>query len=326
MPDNIQRWDELREQDLSRRIIAAAKPSHGSVVGAFAAWLADDRGLGPATIRWSLPFAFRFLARVAGDADPVVALRELGPEAVESFFVDLARETGRGAQRAFRTVVRRLLRFAVDRGWVGQPLLEAVPGLRTYRLAHLVRGIEDEQIRHLLESVPDTSEVDVRDLAILVMLAVYGVRGGQVRALRMEEVHWKERRIAFPAHKGGKPVLHALVPQVASALARYLREVRPAGPYHEIFLRCRRPYTPLTKGALSQMVRSRLSHAGITTSSKGAHIFRHAFATRLLRVGHPLKTIADLLGHRDLGSVAIYTKVDEPSLREVAAEWPEVIP
>jgi site-specific recombinase XerC len=51
---------------------------------------------------------------------------------------------------------------------------------------------------------------------------------------------------------------------------------------------------------------------------------RHAFATRMLRQGHPLKVIADLLGHRALASVAIYAKVDLPHLAQVAADWPEV--
>ena len=56
----------------------------------------------------------------------------------------------------------------------------------------------------------------------------------------------------------------------------------------------------------------------------GPHSLRHAFATRLLAAGQSLKTIADLLGHRSLGSVSIYAKVDYTRLLEVADEWPGV--
>ena len=189
--------------------------------------------------------------------------------------------------------------------------MRSVPVIRAYRLAHVVRGIEDEQIRRLLESIPDVSSTDLRDLAILLILAVYGVRGGQIRALRLGDVSWKDHRIYFGEHKGGKPILHQLQPQVAGALARYIQEARPTVAHAEVFLLTRRPYTPLSRTAVGIIVRGRLAQAGILTRSKGSHIFHcHAFrVTRLLGTGHSLKTIADLLGHRDLGSATIYTKV-----------------
>ena len=57
------------------------------------------------------------------------------------------------------------------------------------------------------------------------------------------------------------------------------------------------------------------ANAGIEVSSKGAHAFRHCFATRMLQEGHSLKAIADVLGHRHLATTFIYTKVDFNSLK-----------
>jgi site-specific recombinase XerD len=65
--------------------------------------------------------------------------------------------------------------------------------------------------------------------------------------------------------------------------------------------------------------------AGIELSSKGAHVFRHGFATRMLQKGHSLKAVADLLGHRYLGTTFIYTKVDFNALKQVALEWPQEV-
>ena len=48
---------------------------------------------------------------------------------------------------------------------------------------------------------------------------------------------------------------------------------------------------------------------------QGTHVFRHGFATRMLAQGHSLKAIADVLGHRHLGSTFIYTKVDFEHLK-----------
>ena len=53
---------------------------------------------------------------------------------------------------------------------------------------------------------------------------------------------------------------------------------------------------------------------------------RHAFATRLMERGTPIKDIADLLGHRSIETTFLYTKVDLARLRTLAAEWPEVQP
>jgi integrase len=69
------------------------------------------------------------------------------------------------------------------------------------------------------------------------------------------------------------------------------------------------------------MVTTRMVRCGL--EPRGPHAFRHAFATRLLRAGQPVKAIADLLGHRSLDAVAVYAKVDHPRLFEVAVDWPE---
>jgi len=49
------------------------------------------------------------------------------------------------------------------------------------------------------------------------------------------------------------------------------------------------------------------------------------FATRMVQQGHSLKAIADVLGHRHLGTTFIYTKVDFNSLKQVPLEWPEEV-
>jgi uracil-DNA glycosylase len=53
-------------------------------------------------------------------------------------------------------------------------------------------------------------------------------------------------------------------------------------------------------------------------------LFRHGFASRMLEHGQTLKTIADMLGHRDINTTFIYTKVDLKTLRQLPFDWPEV--
>jgi site-specific recombinase XerD len=67
-----------------------------------------------------------------------------------------------------------------------------------------------------------------------------------------------------------------------------------------------------------------LNRADVNNPHKGSHIFRHAFATRMLQCGQSLKVIADLLGPRNINTTFIYTKVDLEALRQAVLEWPEV--
>jgi len=87
---------------------------------------------------------------------------------------------------------------------------------------------------------------------------------------------------------------------------------------------CRPPYRPLSNSnSLSAIVDRRIRASEIDSPVKGAHAFRHGFATRMVQQGHSLKAIADVLGHRHLGTTFIYTKVDFNSLKQVPLEWPE---
>ena len=158
--------------------------------------------------------------------------------------------------------------------------------------------------------------------AIVSLLACYGLRRGQVSALQLSDIDWGDRTIEFAAHKGGKAVRHALIPAVGHALVEYLRDERPESPRRSVFLRHRRPHERLSPGAITERVRQRMVERGLPPL--GPHALRHSFATRLLCAGQPVKTIADLLGHRSLASIAIYAKVDVPRLLGIAGEWPEV--
>jgi site-specific recombinase XerD len=69
-------------------------------------------------------------------------------------------------------------------------------------------------------------------------------------------------------------------------------------------------------------VRNSLKRAGINATTKGAHQFRHALATQMLRHGASLTEIGEVLGHRSAETTKIYAKVDLDALRTLALPWP----
>jgi site-specific recombinase XerD len=186
--------------------------------------------------------------------------------------------------------------------------------------------VTEAQSRQILQGIDRKTAVGRRDYAIIQLLYTYGVRGGQVRALRLEQIDWAQNRIFFAASKCGKDSYLPLTPEVGQSLLDYLQNARPPSSDPQVFLTSRAPYHPLPRSSsLSAIIECRIRAAGIEIPSKGAHVFRHGFATRMLAQGQSLKAIADVLGHRYLGTTFIYTKVDFSALKQVALEWPKEV-
>jgi integrase len=96
----------------------------------------------------------------------------------------------------------------------------------------------------------------VRDYAIVSLLAVYGMRAGEVIKLRLSDLDWKRDQLLVPRVKRRAPQRYPLVATVGNRLTRYIQEVRPRCPRPEVFLGLRAPHRPLTQGALYALLSS----------------------------------------------------------------------
>ncbi len=131
-------------------------------------------------------------------------------------------------------------------------------------------------------------------------------------------VHPRQKTISITATQHRTARVCPLIPSLADAIARYIREVRPQTDYREIFLRLNAPRRPFRHGGLWGIVATRFKRLGIKSTRKGPHSLRHACATHLLSQGLTLTEVGGHLGHRSLDSTRVYAKVDMPALREVA--------
>lgn len=147
-----------------------------------------------------------FLRHLGPEATPQ-GLVTLRPESVEAFFLAYAQKVGKAARRSMQSALRTFFRFCLHQGYVREPLDLAVPTLRTYKLASVPRGLTEVQARQVLQGIDRMSAVGWRDYAIVQLLfTTYGVRGGQVRALRLDQIDWAQNWILFAASKGGKDI------------------------------------------------------------------------------------------------------------------------
>lgn len=289
----------------------------------YADYLRSERSWTEPTVKAHREHVAAFLKDV-GDS-PTELSRQMSASYVLAFFTQRAQGKRLTLRRRLQGVLRSFLRFCFQKGYLDRDLGAVIPCIRSYKLSGVPRGISEPDALKTLECIDRTTPKGRRDFAIIHMLHCYGVRGGQVRALQLTDIHWRESRIRFPSSKGGKELVAPLTEPVGHSLLDYLRHGRPPASYPQVFLTVQHPTRPLRSPAvISEMVHQRLNRASVNNPHKGSHIFRHAFAARMLQRGQSLKTIADFLGHRNINTTFIYTKVDVEALRQAVLEWPEV--
>jgi site-specific recombinase XerD len=180
------------------------------------------------------------------------------------------------------------------------------------------RSIAPDYLRRVLASCNRSSAVGSRDYAILLFLARLGLRAGAITLLGLDDVDWQAATLRVRG-KGGHAHVLPLPVEVGEAIAAYLS--RPVCTNRR--LRSRAPIRGFkTQVAVLSVVRHALTRAGIDAPSKGAHRFRHALASEMLRRGASLPEIGQILDHRNPQTTAIYAKVDLSSLHALALAWP----
>jgi integrase/recombinase XerD len=149
------------------------------------------------------------------------------------------------------------------------------------------------------------------------------LRGGEVARLRLADVGWRSGELTI-AGKGGRTDTLPLPADVGEAMADYLLHARPATTSPTLFVALKAPFTALTASAVTQVVGRACERAGVPRF--GPHRIRHAAACGLLAAGAPLEEIGQLLRHAQQRTTAIYARVDQARLAELARPCPQGAP
>jgi integrase/recombinase XerD len=282
----------------------------------FVVWMRDERGLTPCTIK---QWRYRTAKFLCWCSDKGHNLETLQAQDIDSYFATYGvRHWSRVSAGHIATMLRVFLRHAATIGACSPVLARLIQGYQRYALESLPYALDWEDVRGLIASADGDDERTVRDRAILLLLAVYGLRRGEVAALRIDQVDCANGQLHIWRLKRRQPQLYPLVSPVAEALGRYIDEARPPVAYPEIFIRTCAPRVPITAPAIYNIVNRRLLALGLQAAHRGPHALRHSCAARLLAQGFTLKEIGDHLGHRSTLATMAYAKVDLASLRQVA--------
>jgi len=291
--------------------VAPRTPSE-TVLGAFRTYLLQERGLVADTV-----ISYVSVARLLLDenADPVDFLEHLDVRDVMLFVTQQCQV--RNASYV-ACGLRSFLNYCHLRGLIPSSLSGAIPRVASWRLATLPTGPSIDQVGALLESCDRSTNTGVRDFAVLTLLARLGLRAGEVAAMQLSDLDWRNAQVVVRG-KGARLDTLPFPVDVGEALSDWL-ERRGSCAHANVFVRVRAPRVALSSSGISAVVLSACRRSKLTPFS--AHRLRHHCATDMLAAGSNLSEIAQILRHHSLITTALYAKVDQRMLLGVAQPWP----
>lgn len=284
------------------------------LLGRYIDWMRNERGFSPTTVGQWKGRVWHFL-RWCDETGH--CLDKLQPCDVDGYFIRNAGRWGRIAMKANTGALRVFVRYPAGQGLCDSRLAAALHGPRIYAQESLPSAPGWNDVQRILATMASDRPPDVRNRAIFMLLSIYGLRRGEVTALRLDQVDWAGRKLHVYRLKRRQPQVYPLLPSIAEALALYIDTVRPATLVPEIFLGLKAPHRPLTPAALFDFLNPKFKVLGIEVKHRGPHALRHACAARLVSQGLNLKEIGDHLGHQCTSATMTYAKIDMRALREV---------
>lgn len=281
----------------------------------FERWLKDERGLALSTIRERSKHALYFLRWLK---EIRLRLRDLNPSHAERYFE--AKKSGWALETVITNTIslRIFLRYLEARGLVGAGLSEVVPVFVHPKHRFRQRGPSWTGVRRMISSLSRAKPAGVRDYAMMLLMAVYGLRSGEIRGLRISDIDFRNRTLTVGRGKTRRTQRFPLTSEVSNAIQKYIKRIRPAVECPILFITIRTPWRPISHSGLYHRTHDLFRRSAVESLHKGPHALRHACANRLMEKGTSVSDIAAFLGHRDFNSVREYARYNSKQLRQIA--------
>lgn len=179
-----------------------------------------------------------------------------------------------------------------------------------------------EEVERLIAKIPNETESDLRDRAIVELLFSSGLRVSELCNLNRDHINTKRREFMVRG-KGNKDRPIFISKSAAEHIENYLsaREDSLIPLFINYSRRYKKPstdgnYRRITPRTVQRMVEKYAKLAGITKKVT-PHTMRHSFATDLLVNGADLRSVQGMLGHSSIITTQIYTHVTDQHLKEI---------
>lgn len=280
-------------------------------------------GLAEGTVRGKTGMLRRFLAFLAGSGvQEMEMLRSLDVSDYVRSLASMA-ASSRAGQLYF---LREYLGFAVRQHGADPALGAMFPVIVTDKDAVLPSVYRWREVAGALAEAGNASESPLRDRAVMLLASLLGMRSGDIKGLRFDQVDWANRRLSLIQHKGGRRLDLPLPEECALAIIDYWKNERRQVEDPHLLVRHRAPHQPPAAGNhFHQLVAGCFDRAGVEIAGRhrGLHSLRHSVAVGMLEAGTAYPVIGAVLGHADANTTRRYLRVNVTDLRPLALEVPD---
>jgi integrase/recombinase XerD len=180
--------------------------------------------------------------------------------------------------------------------------------------------LKAEEVDQVLNAIDISSPAGLRDRALFELMYSTGIRRGELVKLKVTDLDAEKGTLRVRHGKGKKERVSPIGERAVLWVMKYLEEVRPFwAPLDEddgtLFVTDRR--TPIALHTLSKIGRRRMEESGLYQTGDACHIYRHSAATAMLEHGADVRYIQQYLGHAQITTTQIYTRVTIDKLKEV---------
>jgi site-specific recombinase XerD len=222
-------------------------------------------------------------------------------------------ESGRAPSTIARKLaaLRGLFRTQVQAGARSENPAELLGSPK--RAQRLPRVLKPAEVTTLLDRIPATSPLELRDRALFELAYASGLRAEELVSLQLESIDFDSESIRVEG-KGGKTRVVPVGEHALKAVERYLARARPAlDAYGEPALFISKSGRRLSTSDVRRRLRTWAR--AVSLPEVHPHALRHSFATHLLEGGADLRSIQELLGHATISTTQVYTRVEAARLR-----------
>jgi integrase/recombinase XerD len=233
-------------------------------------------------------------------------------------YLSTLRDSGKQNTTIARNIssIRGLCRFMLFEGIIKEDPVENLGTPKGWKRLPKTLGIDD--VLKLIEK-PHGKKFSLRDRAILELMYSSGLRVSEVINLKLDDINFEAGFITVTG-KGSKERVVPVNERTISTIKKYINKQRPSllGKRNKKNLIVSKGGRVMTRQRLWQLIK--YYSKGIARDIT-PHTLRHCFASHLLDRGADLRTIQKMLGHADISTTEIYTKVTSEKLRKIHKDY-----
>ena len=232
-------------------------------------------------------------------------------------FIDNLRNSGNQASTLARHIasLRGFCKFLLIEGIIREDPIENLSTPKGWKRIPKILGTEEVST---LMSTPAGQKLSLRDRAMLEAIYSSGLRASEVVNMKMGDINFQGGFLTVKG-KGSKERVIPINEAAMETIANYIEESRPQllKKRTSEFLFLAKGGKPMTRQRLWQLIKKYSAGLSIEISP---HTLRHCFASHLLDGGADLRALQKMLGHTDISTTQIYTKVTPERLRKIHKE------